>query len=81
MTSIVRGVERCRRVLKPICVSIGVALLTMLQGCTERGDMAEPCDLADRPISLGVLAENSTRAIYKSCLDQRTQMMMEALGE
>lgn len=59
----------------------GILLLAMLSACAERGDVENPCALADRPVSLGVLAENSTRNVYALCLEERMEAMVEALSE
>lgn len=59
----------------------GLLLMAMLSACAERAEVENPCVLADRPVSLGVLAENSTRNVYALCLEERMEAMVEALSE
>lgn len=56
-------------------------LLAMLAACAEHRPVENPCALADRPVSLGVLAENSARKVYALCLEQRMDAIVEALSK
>jgi tagatose-1,6-bisphosphate aldolase non-catalytic subunit AgaZ/GatZ len=69
--------------VRPI-VGRGASLLVLslaLVACADRPPAEDPCLLADRPASLAVLAENSTRNVYALCLEERSDAMLEVLFE
>lgn len=52
----------------------------ILVGCASLELPSNPCDAADRPVSLNVLLQNSMTGAYEACLSQTRSEAFEALG-
>lgn len=65
--------------LRPRSCCLQLILCIALTGCSGLPAGKEPCSLADRPASLPVLAENSARNVYELCLEEHSDIMLQAL--
>lgn len=52
----------------------------LLAGCASVKMSSNPCEMAERPISLNVLVQNSMSGVYEACLSQTRLEASKALG-
>lgn len=58
-----------------------VALCLAASGCAMPGKIDDPCAMANRDVSFGVLMENSISNVYNMCLERMRQQVVAEWGE